>query len=120
MQTNAELVPPLPVVARAEDVCLTGTDFRLGYRPSLDGLRAVAILSVLAVHAIHVYGASGKGGCAVPGGGAAAGGGAEERRFRQRGLYAAYAQRCAELDRLASRPVILDRVVRNRVAGPAR
>ena len=56
MQTNAELVPPPPVVARAKDVCLTGTDFRLGYRPSLDGLRAVAILSVLAVHTIHVYG----------------------------------------------------------------
>jgi peptidoglycan/LPS O-acetylase OafA/YrhL len=56
MQTNAERVPPPPVVARAEDVCLTGTDFRLGYRPSFEGLRAVAILSVLAVHTIHVYG----------------------------------------------------------------
>jgi peptidoglycan/LPS O-acetylase OafA/YrhL len=56
MQANAERVTSLPVVTRAGEVCRTGGDFRLGYRPSLDGLRAVAILAVLAVHTIHVFG----------------------------------------------------------------
>lgn len=35
---------------------MSGATFKLGYRPALDGLRGVAILSVLAFHTHHIFG----------------------------------------------------------------